>query len=354
MFESILSQYGLDNPDCSISPFGNGLINQTWKIVCDGNEWLLQRINHEIFRRPEDIMDNCRLLSRYFKANHPDYLFVAPVDSVHGQNFVRQQGDGDYYYRLFPFIKNSYSCNEVIRSALAYEASRQFGKFTRLLSPFDPSQLHTTLPGFHNLTLRYQQFETAVKEGNKQRIARSSDMISFLKSLHGIVETFEKINSLSLIKLRVIHHDAKINNVLFDRNTDEGLCVIDLDTVMSGYYISDVGDMLRTYLSPVSEEIRDFSRIEIREEYFREIARGYLGEMQHELSEEERSYFIYAGKFGIYMQALRFLTDHLNNDFYYQTKYDDHNLIRAGNQVVLLKKYTEKEGKLSEILKSLP
>jgi Ser/Thr protein kinase RdoA (MazF antagonist) len=352
MFDSILSQYGLEKSHYSMAPFGNGLINRTWKIMDGDKEWLLQRINHLIFPKPEDIMANFETLSGYFKKKYPGYLFVAPVNTIHGLNFVRLQTDEIHYYRLFPFIKNSYSCNEVSTPALAYEASKQFGKFTRLLSAFDPAQLHVTLSRFHDLLFRYQQFESAVREGNKERIVRSAEYISFLKSQSGIVGIFEKISSSSSFTLRVIHHDAKINNVLFNHMDDKGLCVIDLDTVMSGYFISDVGDMLRTYLSPVSEEEEDFRRIEIREDYFREVARGYLGEMHSELNKEEKQYFVYAGKFAIYMQALRFLTDYINDDQYYSTKYEDQNLVRAMNQIVLLKKFLEKEERLTGILNS--
>jgi thiamine kinase-like enzyme len=352
MDDSILSAYGLDDRNCSITVFGNGLINQTWKITCAGKEWILQKINHQIFRHPPDIMDNCRLLSAYFKINHPDYLFVAPVNTDRGQNFICQPKNENNYYRLFHFIKNSYSCNEVSSPAMACEAAKQFGKFTRLLSAFNPAQLHITLPDFHNLTLRYEQFLSATLQGNHRRVAQSAENISFLKTQFGIVETFEKIRDHSSFKLRVIHHDTKISNILFDRNHNKGLCVIDLDTVMSGFYISDVGDMLRTYLSPVSEEEQDFSRIEIREEFFHEVMTGYLGEMFTELNEEEKQYFVYAGQFAIYMQALRFLTDYLNDDSYYRTQYEDQNLVRAGNQIVLLKKYTKKEARLNEIVKS--
>ena len=148
-------------------------------------------------------------------------------------------------------------------------------------------------------------------------------------------------------KLRVTHHDTKISNVLFNQE-DKGLCVIDLDTVMPGYFISDVGDMIRTYLSPANEEEKDFSKIEIREEYFSAIWKGYMSEMNDELSTEEKNHFIYAGKFMIYMQAIRFLTDHLNNDIYYGAKYPGHNLVRAGNQAVLLQRLLEKEALLSD------
>ena len=137
------------------------------------------------------------------------------------------------------------------------------------------------------------------------------------------------------------HHDTKISNVLFGKQGN-GLCVIDLDTVMPGYFISDFGDMMRTYLSPVSEEEKDFSLIGIREEYFEAIVSGYLGEMKTELSADEIAHAVYAGKFMIYMQAIRFLTDHLNRDVYYGAKYEGHNLVRTHNQITLLQRLTEK------------
>lgn len=351
MFGSILPGYGLDESEYSVKPFGNGLINHTWKIISGGKEFLLQRINGQVFSHPADIMDNCRQLSVYFKEFYPDYLFVAPLNTLQGENYILDAENN--YYRLFPFVKNSCTFIEVTRPKRAFEAAKQFGKFTRLLSDFDASRLLITLPDFHNLSLRYRQFEEACKKAAGQRLQKSSACIKYLESQSQIVHVFEKIRGSSSFKQRVIHHDAKISNVLFDIGTDKGLCVIDLDTVMPGYYISDLGDMLRTYLSPAGEEETEFSKIEIREDYFREIAVGYLGEMQASLSNEELGSFVYAGKFGIFMQALRFLTDYLNNDAYYLTRYEDQNLVRANNQVVLLRRYIEKEEKLSVILSKL-
>jgi thiamine kinase-like enzyme len=352
MFEPILAQYGIDESDFTVKSYGNGLINHTWKIIAAGKEFLLQRINHQIFKRPVDIMDNCSRLSGYFKMNHPDYLFISPLLNKKQQNYLYDAENN--CYRLFPFVKNSYSCNTVSKCALAYEAAKQFGKFTKLLSGFDTAQLHITLPDFHNLSLRQQQYEHAIQYGNEKRIAESAESIIFLKEQKGIVETFERIKRSSSFPTRVIHHDAKINNVLFDVGTDQGLCVIDLDTVMPGYYISDVGDMLRTYLSPAGEEDAAYGHIGVREDFFREIAKGYLEEMQSELTEEEKQYFVYAGKFAIYMQAIRFLADYLNNDTYYSIRYEKQNLIRANNQVELLKRFIEKENRLEQILKSIP
>ncbi|MEO7120146.1 MAG: phosphotransferase, partial [Ginsengibacter sp.] len=144
----------------------------------------------------------------------------------------------------------------------------------------------------------------------------------------------------------------KISNVLFDEN-NKGLCVIDLDTLMPGYFISDVGDMLRTYLSPVSEEEKYFAKIEVRDDYFINIAKGYLEEMHDELTATEKNHFVYSGKFMIYMQALRFLTDYLNDDVYYGAKYPEQNFVRTGNQLTLLQKLTEKENELQNRVISL-
>jgi thiamine kinase-like enzyme len=344
----LLGLYGLDENLCSVHPFGNGLINNTWKISCRDTEYIFQRINQQVFKQPFLLVDNIRKLSAYFKENHPEYLFVAPLLTLAGEDFIVDNKTD--YYRMFPFIRDSYTSDTVTKPSLAFEAAQQFGRFTRMLSAFDPLQLHITLPDFHNLSLRYQQFESSIKNGNANRIIQAIECIDFLRRHKSIVEVFEKIKTNPRFKLRVTHHDTKISNVLFGREDGIGLCVIDLDTVMPGYFISDVGDMLRTYLSPVSEEKKDFSRIEIREEYFRAIAQGYLGEMQSELSGDEKRHFVYAGKFMIYMQAIRFLTDYLNNDIYYGSKYDGHNFIRANNQIELLKRMMEKEEKLVEIL----
>jgi Ser/Thr protein kinase RdoA (MazF antagonist) len=348
MPDSVLFQYGFRENEYTIEPFGSGLINSTWKITRGKDAYLLQKINSVIFRQPLEIMENLSLLTRYFSIHHPDYLFVAPLNTTDGKNYVLTENKD--CYRLFPFVNGSYSCNMVSMPSLAFEASRQFGKFTRMLSAFDPHQLHSTLPDFHDLGYRFRQFKNAVQHGIKSRITQSAGAIGFLMGQKEIVSVFEEIKVNQFLKCRVVHHDAKISNVLFDMKTHKGLCVIDLDTVMPGYYISDVGDMMRTYLSPVSEEESDLRRIEIREDCFLAIVKGYLEEMMYSLDESEIAYFVYAGRFAIYMQALRFLTDHLLGDPYYLVNYKDQNLVRSENQIQLLKKYTEKEDRLKDIL----
>ena len=142
-----------------------------------------------------------------------------------------------------------------------------------------------------------------------------------------------------------MHHDTKISNVLFTYD-GKGICVIDLDTVMAGYFISDVGDMFRTYLSSANEEEQDLDRVEVRKDFYNAINEGYLINMQDQMTHEERQNISFAGEFMIYMQALRFITDFINDDIYYGAKYEGQNLVRASNQMVLLQRYLEKENDL--------
>ena len=332
----ILSQFGFKEKDCSITPFGNGLINSTWRVESENKKYILQCINNNIFKNPEEIAFNIRMIADYLKEHFPGYLFVNPYPAIDGNDLVKTN---DGYFRMFPFIENSHTIDVVEKPEQAYEAAKQFGRFSKLLSGIDTSMLKITLPDFHNLSLRYQQFENALQHGQADRIRQSSDLILFIKEHKNIVDEFEMCKTKLII--RCTHHDTKISNILFDKD-DKGLCVIDLDTVMPGYFISDVGDMMRTYICPVSEEEQDFSKIKVRTEFYEAIVNGYLSEMGEELNEFEKKYFHYAGKFMIYMQAIRFLTDHLNDDVYYGAKYEGHNFVRAVNQITLLKCFCER------------
>lgn len=351
MFDEILRNYGLNPGQYEISPFGTGLINRTWRLSTPQKPcYILQQINTAIFKRPDDIADNIRNLGNYLQQHAPGYLFVGALPTRSGSDlYVDAEGR---YFRLFPFIPRSHSVEVVRTPEEAFEAARQFAQFTRLLSDFDCSRLHITIPHFHDLSLRYQQFTQALATGNAQRIQETADLIDYLTKQEHLVHTFEAIRKDPGFRIRVMHHDTKISNVLFNEQ-DKGLCVIDMDTVMPGYFISDVGDMMRTYLSPANEEEQELSKITVRDDFFTAIARGYLGELTNELSATEKKHFVYSGKFIIYMQALRFLTDHLNNDVYYGARYEGHNFMRALNQAVLLQKFIARENQFNHIISTL-
>ena len=329
--KSILNEFGLNADEYQIKPFGNGLINLTWKISGEKN-YILQQINTGVFLQPEAIAENLLLLEAYLKYYHPDYLFVAPIPTLNGSYMVKTE---EGYFRIFPFIENSATINEVRHHKQAYEAARQFGKLTLLLKQFDPHKLKYTLTHFHDLNLRFEQFQLACSQAEKTRLLKAYTAIRAINRNSTITRVYQQIIKNNELPLRVIHHDAKINNVLFDKDWN-GMCLVDLDTVMPGHFISDTGDMLRTYLSPVGEEESDLSKIKIDEKCFYAIYDGYMSVMGEELTPTEREYFVYSGKYMIYMQAMRFLTDYLNGDAYYHTTYEEHNLNRTHNQLTLL------------------
>jgi Ser/Thr protein kinase RdoA (MazF antagonist) len=341
---AVLAAYSLDPEDCKSEVLSSGLINATWKVTCKSKSYILQRINTQVFRKPEFIAENIDRIAKYLE-RFPEYAFVSPVMSAAGGSVVVSD---DGHYRLFPFIEKTYTVDKVTSPDQAFEAAEQFGKFTYMLRDFDVSQLNITLPDFHNITLRYRQFLEAAEHENPKRIQQATQLIASLKKYSYIIDTYEQIRADKDFILRVTHHDTKISNVLYDEK-DKGFCVIDLDTVMPGYFISDLGDMMRTYLSPVTEEETDFSKISVRADIYEAIIGGYLRHTKSMLTPREKQHIFYSGLFLVYMQALRFITDFLKDDVYYGAKYPDHNFNRGMNQFVLLERIVEKKKVFEEI-----
>lgn len=339
---SVLKAYELHDPSVEVSTIGNGLINHTWKLSNSNNAWILQKINTAVFQQPAWIQENIEQLGRYIQSVNPRYLFVMPLSASDGTTLVQEDGN---FYRLFTYIPNSQTITVVENIQQAKEAAFQFGNFTRQFANFDCSRLYTTIKNFHDLSFRYEQFQQALRNGLQERILEAEKWIALLASFSFIEQTYRSILTDPEFKVRVMHHDTKISNILFDQN-HHGLCVIDLDTVMPGYFFSDLGDMFRTYLSPVNEEEKDLSLIQIRIYIYKAIVEGYAQGMGDILTEKEQQSFFDAGAIMIYMQALRFMTDFLNGDQYYQIQYPTHNYERAKNQISLLQQYLSKKTEL--------
>lgn len=331
--QQVIDGFQIGSSEYTCTPYGNGLIHATY-VVKKNDEpfYILQKVNHLVFKKPEDIAFNLQYIGSYIEKNQPDYPFARPMTTIDGNDYIISDGN---YYRLVPFIQNTHTIDVCTSAEQAFYAARAFGHFTSILSGLDVQLLRPSIPGFHDLTHRYDQFEQALKVGNHSRLESSKDIALFLQERRSIVRTFHAIQQDSSFKLRVMHCDTKINNVLFDDHHKD-VCVIDLDTVMPGYFISDIGDMMRTYLSPANEEEKDLDNVFVRTSYIHAIIDGYSSAMGSALSDKEKQGFIYGGKCMIYMQALRFYTDHLNNDVYYGARYDDHNLYRTKNQIKLL------------------
>jgi Ser/Thr protein kinase RdoA (MazF antagonist) len=335
--QEIFSLYGWQVT--SYEPIQQGLINSTYSIQTNTGNYILQSINHKVFKSPTAIDDNINAISSYLQKNNPSYLFTHLVPTLNGNTLVNWEGG---YYRAFHKIEG-YALSVLDNENQVEQAAMQFAGFTSVLKNFEANQLKDSLPDFHNLNLRYHQFSEAIVKGNAQRIAETKEAISFLAAHKNYVDIYSAFIHHAEVKKRVTHHDTKISNVLFQKNNgiEKAICVIDLDTLMAGYFISDVGDMCRTCLCAVSEEEKDLNRVVVDPAKWKALEKGYLHFMLDELSSFERDHFFYAGQFMIYMQALRFLSDHLNNDIYYGAKYEGQNLVRTLNQIRLLEQYNK-------------
>lgn len=381
--QELFSRFGLNPLDWHCVAFGSGLINSTW-VLRDRQgvvKYILQKINHQVFKRPEDLAYNLKIVGEHLEKYHPEYLFVHPLMTLDGATYVHIRGGagsasnrtgasngsdvsgdsngsgapgatGGEYFRIFPFVRGSKTLDVVSRPEQAYEAARSFARFSHQLADLDPKLLRETLPGFHDLGERYRAFQKAQTSATPERHAEAAKEIYYLENHAHYVSDLEALKASKDFPLRVMHHDTKISNILFD-DADRALCVIDLDTVMPGYFLSDVGDMMRTYLPPVSEEEQDLALVKVRPEYFRAIVAGYLNGMEGSLTALEQQQFLFAGRFMIYMQALRFLTDYLEGDVYYGSRYPGHNLVRARNQVRLLQSFNASEETLRGLLREV-
>ena len=345
----VLKAYGYAKENIKITQIGTGLINRTYLLspLSEDKKYILQNINTSVFKNPQAIADNLKAIADYLAATHPDYLFIKPISTVYGEEMAHVNNE---YWRMLPYVPDTVSLDVLSEPQQAYEAAKQFGKLSRLLNNFDASILEPTIPGFHDLGLRFEQFTLALNTTSKELKGKAKLQIDDALEHKYVLDYFKSYSHRADFPDRVMHHDTKISNVLLNAETFQGVCVIDLDTIMPGKFISDLGDMMRTYLCAFSENETDLDKIKIRLPYFEAMVKGYLSEMKSILTETEKELVLFSGKYIIYMQALRFLTDFLNGNIYYPTNYTDQNLDRAKNQFKLLHELSQNEKELQDII----
>lgn len=335
-YQDILSNYSIEAHSFDIQLYGNGLIHSTYILSKEHiPTYILQQVNINVFKSPEAIEHNLQMLTASLQQSATDFVLPLPIENKHGQLHTWVN---DGVFRLTKYVPGSHALDSCAKPEQAYEAALQFGQFTSTFTGLEVNRLKETIPDFHNLAFRWKQFEQALVYGNPTRIHQARQEIKIIIDNKSIVTKYELICSSDQFKQRVTHHDTKISNVLFDEN-GKGICVIDLDTVMGGLHISDLGDMFRTYLSPGSEEETDLEKVFVRSSFYTAIVEGYLEKMSDQLTEDEKKMIPFAGEFLIYMQALRFLTDFLNDDIYYGISYEMNNFNRTINQLHLLASY---------------
>lgn len=330
---SVLHAFQLSPVD-KISPIGAGHIHYTFKVEGE-KKFVLQRVNKNVFTQPDVIASNNRIAFQYLKKNHPDYLFPQPLPDVNGNDlFYEEEG---FPWRLYPLIENTFTIDEVASEQQAFEAAKGFGSLSKNLRGIEVSLFQPTLERFHDLSWRYEQFEDALAKAKAETISVCKNEIDLCQSFRYLVTEYDQLISSNTLVLRVMHNDTKVNNILFDAVSQKATCAIDLDTLMPGYFIYDLGDMVRTFVSPVNEEEKDISKIQFRKNIYDALLRGYLSEMNDILSEEEKKSIPFAGLMMTYIMALRMLADFLRGNTYYHVTYPEQNLVRARNQLHLLR-----------------
>jgi len=320
-----------------VTAFGNGLINQSFKVTYpEGKSIFVQQINTSVFKTPNYIQENYFHLWQHLQNKSIHFLMPLPVYPKNkALLYVDQTGK---CWRAFEFIPDTCSLSIASNSSQVYMAAKTFARFTASFHQFDAALLKETIPNFHNLAYRYTEFEQALKNASGTRKEKASELIKELQQRIAYKSFYIFITGSNDFPKRVMHHDAKIANVLSAVHNGEVICPVDFDTTMPGYFFSDLGDMIRSMTCSHDEASTAFDKMQIIKDYYKAIIDGYTEAMNHLLTDAEKKHIHCAGLMMIYMQALRFLTDYLNGDIYYKISYTEQNFDRAFNQFTLLKK----------------
>tara|TARA_B110000483_G_scaffold215716_1_gene266633 strand:+ start:638 stop:1651 length:1014 start_codon:yes stop_codon:yes gene_type:complete len=324
--QKVLNNYKIDGTIVSIKKEENGLINKTYIIKSNANRYVLQAVNTNIFPNYEKGLENILTVGNWLKKRNYSYSFPLPIKG----EYLKLKNE---VWRLMPFVKNSISHNKISNLDHVKSAAACLGEFYRCLSDFNTDSLNLTLPNFHHGNTTIKKFEEALLSGDKQRLLLTRPLISEIEKEIPILKKWDEV--CNPLPKRVVHYDAKINNFLFDKSTNKVLAIIDLDTLMPGYVLSDIGDMIRTYSNPVGEESKETEKVVCNMEIINTIIQEFAKKVALEKEEIENLFF--GGMAITFMQSVRFLTDYLNGDSYYKTRYKDQNLVRAKNQWSLYK-----------------
>ncbi len=329
----------------SKKPYGNGHINDTFLICCqtaDNTEkrYILQRMNHDIFKNPPQLMENMVHVTKYLRkkilsqGGDPDRETLNVLKTQGGADCY--QDSGNNYWRVFSFIENSMCLEKVENAKDFYDSGAAFGNFQRMLADYPAETLHETIPNFHNTPSRLQDFQKAVRTGDKERAALAQREISFVLDRVREASVLTDLLSEGKLPLRVTHNDTKLNNILFDADTHKALCIIDLDTVMPGLSLYDFGDSIRFGANTGAEDETDLTKVGLDLGLFEAFTKGYLEGCKGSLTAKEIEMLPMGAKLMTYECGMRFLADFLTGDHYFKVHRVNHNLDRARTQFQLV------------------
>lgn len=341
----ILSHFPLEGSIQTIEAFGNGHINDTFKVTDEKGEiiGILQRINHHIFTHVDMLQNNIDKVTKHIRkkleergTEDIDRKVLTFLSTKNGNLYYY---DGGNYWRVCRFIPRSKSFEEVTPE-LSFEAGKAFGDFQAMLADLPEGALGETIPNFHNMEFRLQQFREAVKADPVGRLSEVKPLVDEVEKRAKAMCIQEELFREGKLKKRTNHCDTKVNNILFDEN-GKVLCVIDLDTVMPGFVLSDIGDFIRTAGNAGAEDDENLDNVYVNLPIFKAYTRGYMETAKAFLTPLEIRMLPYGGRLLTYMQTVRFLTDYINGDTYYKTHSPKHNLIRTKAQFKLLQSLEE-------------
>lgn len=350
--KDILKQFNLTN---EAEPFGNGHINDTY-IVKGNPKHTIQKINTFVFKNPEMLMNNIEAVTLHLKkkiienGGDPERETLTVVKTKDGKNCFK---NGNDYYRCYIFVDDVDVIEDSATPEDLYRAAFAYGSFMNMLSDFPAEKLYETIPDFHNTVKRYNDFENSVKADKSGRAASVAEEIKFVQDRKHFANVVVDAMKEGKIPLKVTHNDTKLNNILFDKATGKGVCVIDLDTVMPGSALYDFGDALRFAGSTAAEDEKDLSKVEFDLEKFRMFTKGFIESARDSLNEYEIELLPFSVMLMTYECGMRFLTDHIDGDVYFKVHHDGHNLDRCRTQFKLVADMEAKEQQMKDIVKEI-
>lgn len=341
----IISNFKFEGSYMEANPYGCGHINDTFVVCfkqdnCCIRRYILQRINDSIFKNPDALMKNIELVTNHIRmkikaaGGDSSRETLSIVHTLDGKNYYRLQ-EGQYW-RVYDFIEGTRTYQVVENRQHLYNAGKTFGRFQNLLSDFEAETLYETIADFHNTKKRYNAFLEALKMDCCNRAKEVASEIDFIKQraeeIGGIVDAIET----GKIPVRVTHNDTKFNNIMIDEKTGEGICVVDLDTVMPGSALYDFGDAIRSGTNPAEEDERNLDKVCMDLDLFEAYTKGYLAETGSVLNLNEIELLPLGAKIMTLECGMRFLTDYLNGDVYFKINRENHNLDRCRTQLKMV------------------
>ena len=339
--EETLAAFGKIGKVTYCEPYGNGHINDTFLTVAEnGKRYILQRINHFIFTKPNEIMENIVAVTEHIRkkveaeGGDSERCTLSVVKTDKGEDFYKDSIGS--FWRLYDFTERTVTKERVSNKKEFLDCAEAFGHFQCQLADFDASTLHEAIVNFHNTPVRYENLMKAIEKDPLGRVAEVQEEIKFVTDRAEFVKTLEIAREEGRLPLRVTHNDTKLNNILFDEKTDAPICVIDLDTVMPGYSVNDFGDSIRFGANTAAEDEKDLSKVSLDLELYHTYAEGFLRGCEGKLTDEEIK-LLPVGAMMMTMECgIRFLTDYIEGDTYFRISRPEHNLDRCRTQFALV------------------